>query len=37
MSGHNFQKDGNEFLRDVEKRATKEEKNRVPAATLIKN
>ena len=37
MFGHNFQKEGAEFLRDVEKTATKTKCNDVTMIAVIKN
>lgn len=36
MFGHNFQKDGSAFLKDVEKIATKEKKNSVTLVAVVR-
>ena len=37
MFGHNFQREGSEFLKDVEKTATKTKRNDVTMIAVIKN
>jgi len=37
MFGHNFQREGAEFLKDVEKTATKTKRNDVTMIAVIKN
>jgi hypothetical protein len=37
MFGHNFTRDGTDFLRDVEKHATKTKRNEVTMIAVIKN
>jgi len=37
MFGHNFQREGSEFFKDVEKTATKTKRNDVTMIAVIKN
>ena len=37
MFGHNFQREGTEFLKDVEKTATKTKRNDVTMIAVIRN
>lgn len=37
MFGHNFQKEGAEFLRDVERTATKTKRNEIVLIAVVKN
>ena len=37
MFGHNFQREGAEFLKDVEKTATKTKRNEIVLIAVVKN
>jgi hypothetical protein len=37
MFGHNFQKEGAEFLRDVERMATKAKRNEVVLVAMVRD